>query len=71
MGDIPTNLGDYAERGFIAEQRGGLDWWQTCITSALIDLNRVPGFVTAFAGVAKRAPARRVRRLGDRRADRP
>ena len=48
----PDNLGDFAERSYIAEQRTGLDWWQVCITSALIDLNRVPGFVTAFAGIA-------------------
>lgn len=48
----PGNFGDYAERGFIAETRDGLPWWDTCIASALIDLARVPGFITAFAGIA-------------------
>ena len=48
----PANLGDYAYRGFVAETGDGLEWWQTCITSALVDLSRVEGFVEAFAGIA-------------------
>lgn len=46
------NFGDYAYRGYVAETRDGLPWWKTCITSALIDLSRVDGFIVAFAGIA-------------------
>jgi hypothetical protein len=48
----PEDFGEYALRGFIAESRGGLPWWQTCIASTLLDLGRVEGFVTAFSGIA-------------------
>jgi len=47
----PEDFGQYALRGFVAEGRGGLPWWQTCIASALLDLGRVEGFVTAFSGI--------------------
>lgn len=50
--ELPRNFGEYALRGFIAETRDGLPWWQTCIASALVDLSRIDGFVTAFAGIA-------------------
>lgn len=48
----PDDFGEYALRGFIAESRG-LPWWQTCIASALLDLDRVDGFITAFCGITQ------------------
>lgn len=50
---LPPHFGDYAVQGFIAEQEGGLGWWQTCIASALIDLSRLDGFTVIIAGIAK------------------
>jgi hypothetical protein len=49
----PANFGTYAGQGFAAETRDGLPWWQTCITSALMDLSRVDGFVPVLVAIAR------------------
>lgn len=48
---LPKHFGKYANRSFIAETRDGLPWWRCCVASAIVDLARVDGFVTAFAGI--------------------